>query len=252
MDLDLSQFQQQTFSLSVLSPIADHHRLVRDLDAQVFVATTSGSQIPPPEELHALLRVRYGGINSMWTQTVVQGGVLVRIPPGHRSDDLIDNTAYWERGWGIQMLPWQCVDSPRSQLMPLRVHVTIWDFPIEYWHLHYFKQVTASMGTITGFHSRHSNGQDKSCISLYLDCPDVHLVPFKMYVLHHESWSECRVTLQGRQDPDAHDFQGPPPGGDQSAQRNALYFTPVPPDSPLGLWQRRSIYSRFPIREPGR
>lgn len=256
MDLDFPQIPQQPFSLCVLSPIADHHRLVRDLDAQVFVATTAGSQIPPPEQLRALLRIRYGGITSSWTQIEVQGGVLVRIPPGLRSDDLIDDTAYWERGWGIQMLPWQCIDNPRSQPLPLRVHVTIWDFPIEYWHLHYFKQVTASMGTITGFHSRHWNGRDKSCISLYLDCPDVHLVPFKMYVLHHERWSECRVTLHGRQDPDDHDFQGPPPEpppeGDRSAHRNAFYFTLVPPDSPLGLWRRRSIYSRYPIREPGR
>lgn len=150
------------------------------------------------------------------------------------------------------MLPWQCVDSPRSQLLPTRVQVTIWDFPIEYWHLHYFKQVTASMGKITGFYRRHIDGRDKSCISFYLDCPDPHLVPFKMYVLHNERWSECRVTLHGRQEPD--DLNAPPlpPGEGPPTGQNEIYFTPVPPESPLGQWRRRSLYYRFPIRDPGR
>lgn len=253
MDLDLPPIPQQSFSLCVLSQIDDHHRLIRDLDAQVFVATTHGSQIPPTDELVALLRIKYGGSASHWSQTIVGDGVLTRLPPWLRSDDLIDDSAYWERGWGLQMLPWQCVDNPKSQPLPLRVQVTIWDFPLEYWHLHYFKQVTASMGTITGFHRRHIDGRDKSCISLYLDCPNVHLVPFKLYVLHNERWSECKVTLHGRQESENPNSPGPPPGGDQPLRRHEIvFFPPVPPESPLGQWRRRNFANNFPIREPDR
>lgn len=96
MALDLPPFPQQQFSLCELTLIDDHHRITSDLDMQVFVEMTSGSQIPPTDELVALLRIRYGGTGSHWTQTLVSGGVLVRLPPWLRRDDLIDDSAYWE------------------------------------------------------------------------------------------------------------------------------------------------------------
>lgn len=237
-----------------LIPSEDHLRLVQELDSQVFVARTTDGPFQTREALTALLRIRYGGGIAQWHLTEVHGGALVVVPPWLRPDDLIHDSEFWERGWDLQMVPWQCIDHPIA-LSPLtRVRITIWDFPVEYWNIHYFKQVTASMGIIEGFAQRHIGGRDKKGATIFLHCADLNLIPYSLTVVFNGGWICCQVDLHGRP-PLLGDDQPPPP-------------PPQPPDLPqptsrqpanthlragsqMATGQRSNIH-RWRVRDPAR
>lgn len=162
MEQALPPFNQQISSFCLLKQIDGHENLVNELNRQVFLSSTPGSQIPDRPELTSLLRLQYGGMADNWDVTSCRGGVLIKAPSWISINGLIFDFAYWEEGWGLQMSPWQFID--RAQHLPAmtRVQCTIWNFPIEYWHPLYFQQMVTSMGSIAGYAQRHTRGKDKS------------------------------------------------------------------------------------------
>lgn len=225
MNPDFPHPPQPIHGFFFLTPYEHHQSIVHSLDSQVYLATSPGSWLPPLEELVALLRIRYGGSARHWRQTKVIGGVLLTLPPWLRPDALIDDSGYWETGWGLQMLPWQCIDNPAVLPILDRVQIIIHDFPIEFWHLHYFKQATAAMGVIMGFGLRHSAGRDKDGVTLFLDCPDTILVPYWLHIDHPNGhWSRCKVELHGRPPlPELNTPQAPPPPPDIPLVTSVLF-----------------------------
>lgn len=84
-------------------------------------------------------------------------------------------------------------------------------------------------------------------MTFFLDCPDIHLIPYKLYVGHGGRWTECKVELHGRPP-----LQGAnphiPPGSDNPL--HVLLQAPqLPPHLPLQRWRQRQIHGWHPFRE---
>lgn len=97
-----------------------------------------------------------------------------------------------------------------------RVHLTILDFPNNFWHPFYFREAIASMGLVRGIQRECLNGDDSTAIRLWLDPPPPP------------------------HSPESDDSNDPLPPQDQDQFRPGY----IPP------WRRRVLRINFPMKDP--
>lgn len=221
-----------------LSPLDEHHHILLDLNGTVAITAIQDAPLPTIPSLTTTLITRHGGSPSNWRFKIIHHGFLVKPPDWVSPDDLLLDYELWEP-LRLAVHPWQCIESS-SPLPPCtRAHISIHDFPLEFWHPFYFRQAVTSMGTLVGVSSEALRGLNRKEVGLVIDCPDLNLVPFTLRVGHRDRWTDCHVVLEGRPSAlESHDQPPQPPplnppraSQGESAQGNATSFrTPyIPP-----------------------
>ena len=76
------------------------------------------SDSPPKAELLSVLIDRYGGSPPNWRIQSTKLGYLVKSPVWLTPDQLICDAYWWEREYGLQVIPWDHLIS--SELLPPR------------------------------------------------------------------------------------------------------------------------------------
>lgn len=237
-----------------LSPSDGHDRLVQDLDSAVLLY----SMVPLPQltrsQLCRILVERYGGSQQSWRIRRVPRGFLIYLPRWLYRDELNLDSHYWQQHHLLPQ-PWQALNGSNPLPTLQRVHLTILDFPIDYWHPYYFRQALASMGFVTGVHRDSSTGDDSTAVRLWLDTFDPGLIPFQLMVHHDEGWTTCQILMEGRLDGD-HVAPPPPPpeSPDLDERREDPQTTePVLDGNPyIPPWRCRMIRTVIPPNDPSR
>ncbi|KAF3335889.1 hypothetical protein FCM35_KLT20396 [Carex littledalei] len=132
-----------------LSPLDEHHRLLMNLNNSIVFQPTRPIA-PSLSNLQQLLASRYGGVLNNWSIRRVANSFLVRIPEWVFSDDPYLDEDFWALHH-LVVLPWQTLDGSEPGNSGHRIMVTIYDFPLDFWHPIYFRQATVGMGRMLGF-----------------------------------------------------------------------------------------------------
>lgn len=229
-----------------LSPIDHHERLAQDLNRAVILYSVQEALPLNRSQIVQTLLSRYGGSSHSWRVQRVRRGFLVFLPSWIYHDELNLDSHFWEQS-SFFVQPWQTLDRSDRQPPGRRVLITITDFPIAYWHPYYIRQATVTMGSLVGIHRECITRDDRMEIKLWVDTPDVNLIPYQLIVRHQTQWTECQVYLEGRQSWSPDPRQPPPPSGaggtgqyssdGYEGQDSNLY---VPP------WRRRILRCQNP------
>lgn len=193
------------------SPNDEHNRLLIELQNGVVMVPFAPAYQPTKDELTSYLVARYGGSTPNWKLHFTRLGYLVHSPDWLLPDQILHESYFWERDFGLQVLPWSCLDSSSSLPPRRRVLVLIKNFPVDYWHPCYFRQATSSWGTMAGIAPENLSGDDKKVLKLLMDVHETKLVPFKLFVGHQNRWTECEVDIDGRRAPRNRSDNPPPP-----------------------------------------
>lgn len=181
---------------SFLSDLDGHHRIVQDLDQSVLLYSTTHHLQLTLYEVSQILTTRYGGNAANWRIRSVPRGFLIYPPIWLYRDEFNLDSHYWGTK-GFIPQPWQTLN--RSDPLPQmhRVHLTILDFPIDYWHPHYFRQALISVGKVSSIHRDCITGEDSTALRLWIDTPHTNLIPHKLYLGLQENWTECTILMEG-------------------------------------------------------
>lgn len=180
-----------------------------NLNNTILFSATNGAQPPPRDALCRSLCFRYGGNEANWSTAEVSGGFLVRIPEWITQDEIEGDADFWEHTHQLILLPWQTLNRADSLPLATLADITIHNFPIAFWHPFYFRQAVAAMGALTGISELCLRGLQKSKLRLRIQCSDLNLIPYTLFVGHGNQWSKCKIDLRGR--PDQADDHHPPP-----------------------------------------
>lgn len=227
-----------------LSPTEEQSLIRQELDQTIFITALEDHLLPPKHELQMYLHGRCGGDAQDWELDVARKGYLLKVPQWLHPQDLIMDYEFWVRRYYLLLLPWQTLN--RADLLPPKqnIIITISDFPVNYWHPRFFRQVTAAMGILREVAHQNLTGKNKALLRLGLECYDLSLIPPSIFVGHDGQWTECRVEIEGRHTArNGGDSPPPPPSsppeGDHGANQpeGALQ---EPPGPYLPPWRRLS------------
>lgn len=255
MDRPYPPLQQLEKQFCFLSPKEEHDRLLIDLHNEVVMVPFAPAYQPTKEELTSLLVARYGGSNPNWKLQSTRLGFLVHSPDWLLPDQILYDSFLWERDFGLQVLPWNCLDSSFTLPPRRRVLVMIKNFPVDYWHPCYFRQATSSWGTMAGIAPENLSGEDKTVLKMLMDVHDNKLVPFKLFVGHQNRWTECEVEMDGRRAPrPVSDTPPPPPnlGGDHFSDTDEDDSPPRQEPPYIPPWRRLDLQGLIPPPDPAR
>lgn len=219
-----------------LSPLDEHCRLLPDLHASVVLESHDFTALPTVHHLANMLTAQYGGYPANWAITPVNAALLLRVPDWISAEELLLDADYWDHTHYLKILPWQHLSTAVPLPELTKVRVTLRNFPIDFFHPHYYRQATASMGVMTGVDRDCLRGSHRSYVRLFLDCPDLRLIPHILVVGHNGAWTECPVELEMR---------GALPGAPQPP-------APPPPPNPLPPGQNQQLLELLALAEaPG-
>lgn len=245
--------RQITTQFCFLSPLDGHESVIQDLNSAVLLYSTQLTPSLNYDQVLQTLQVRYGGSASQWRVRRVSSGYLIYIPTWLYRDELYLDSHFWECHFFIPH-PWQALNATDS-LPPLqRVYLTILDFPLDYWHPYYIRQAMASMGVVTAIHRDCLSGEDYVSIRLWLDTPNLNLVPFWLKVGHQTSLSTCPIFMEGRQSPANFPPYPPPydppePDGSDHHQSQSHAVPNHPDASYVPPWRRRTLSIQVPPQD---
>lgn len=235
-----------------LTDLEGHERLVQDLDQAVLLYSTSPTLQLNRAQVCRTLVERYGGTTANWRIRSVPRGFLIYLPQWLYRDELNLDSHYWERHNFI-LQPWQALNGSDPLPTLHRVHLTILDFPLDYWHPFYFRQAMASIGFVKGIQRECLNGEDSTAIRLWLDTPDTSLIPFQLMVGHQDRWTACQILMEGRLEP-PQEFSPPPPPHlpDSDEVDDSPPWSGSPDPLFIPPWRRRVLQIRIPEHDPSR
>lgn len=205
-----------------LSPKEEHDRILVDLNLTILFTAINGQRPPTSPRFADHLQARYGGYNSDWSPVTVDNGFLLKVPNWISQDEIEGDAPYWESLCSLTTQPWQTQLRSDPLPPPIRVHLTIHDFPLDYWHPLYFRQAVSGLGIMVGVSQDALRGFNKAVLCLWVDCYDLNLIPTTLRVCHESGWSDCLVEWQDGASPT---FTLPPPPPHSGADS-----TRVPPE----------------------
>lgn len=209
MELEFPNPNQLLTQYCFLTPMDGHERILQDLNSAVLLYSIAPIPQLNKTLLSRLLVERYGGSPNCWRIRRVPRGFLIYLPSWLYNDEFYLDSSFWERQKFLPQ-PWQALNGSEPLPDMHRVHLTILDFPIDFWHPFYFREALASMGIVRGVQRECLNGDDSTAVRLWLDSPDLQLIPFQLIVGHDGRWTTCQILLDGRLDSNP-DYPPPPP-----------------------------------------
>lgn len=78
-----------------------------------------------------------------------------------------------------------------------RVNLVVLHYPLEFWHLSFFKQLTSSFGCTVYIADGNAKGNDRTSLRLLIRAVDPLRISKTIVILHEERWKRCRVVVKG-------------------------------------------------------
>lgn len=176
-----------------------HERLVEELKNAIMVTDIrhQSQGRGTIDQVQVFLAATFGGIPGHYPYKRIAGAAYIVMLPATLDQSQVVNAGDI---WGVrtkwQFDFWDSEGVSYGIKNQFRVKIKITNFPFTFWHQKYIKHVVSEFGEVVQIDNENLDGDNWSCIRLWLECSDPKRIPLSSVLPRSTRWSECYIQIE--------------------------------------------------------
>ncbi|KAF3335382.1 hypothetical protein FCM35_KLT19889 [Carex littledalei] len=175
-----------------------HQQLAQDLDNSILVMDTcdglngAGSMLT----VQIFLANVFGGHTFHYQYLkYTRTSFIIQLPQGLDRNQVVDMRNRWGEIANWKFQPWSADEEASYQPNRVKVRLHVTDFPLDFWHPKFIKQVLSCCGEVTHIDEGHVARNDRTCLKLWIYCIDPRRIPPVIDIPYINRFKTCAIQV---------------------------------------------------------
>lgn len=120
---------------------------------------------------------------------------IVKLPHGLNNNEIVNLSSQLGKLTDSRFHAWSANEESHYASPRFCVHLEVLNFPLDFWHPKFIKEVMASFGEVLYIDDEHILDNDRTCLKLWITCHGPRRIPPTVDILYNNKYKVCFIHM---------------------------------------------------------